>query len=149
MTHVTETASGERMKRQRVGFTFVEILVAMLVFGALSAIAVPRFRNFKEKAYLATLKSDLGNLRIAQEAYWSEHMVYGADTTGLEWKPSNRVQVAISSTDPADNFTATATHLNMPSAHCYTIVGRTGAAATGEIICLMTPAPAGGTAITP
>lgn len=137
------------MKRQRVGFTFVEILVAMLVFGALSAIAVPRYRNFKEKAYLATMKSDLGNLRIAQEAYWSENMVYAADTTGLEWKPSNRVQIAISSTDPSDNFTATATHLNMSGAHCYTIVGRSGASATGEIICLMSPAPSGGPAITP
>jgi prepilin-type N-terminal cleavage/methylation domain-containing protein len=147
MIHVTETASGDRMKRQRVGFTFVEVLVAMLVFGALSAIAVPRYRNFKEKAYIATLKSDLGNLRIAQEAYWSENMVYAADSTGLDWKPSNRVHVSLTSTDPADNFTATATHLNMPSAHCVTTVGRTGTAS--EITCLMTAAPTGGSAITP
>lgn len=136
------------MKRQRVGFTFVEILVAMLVFGALSAIAVPRYRNFKEKAYIATLKSDLGNLRIAQEAYWSENMVYAADSTGLDWKPSNQVHVSITSTDPADNFTATATHLNMPSAHCVTTAGRTGTT-SGEITCLMTAAPPGGSAITP
>jgi prepilin-type N-terminal cleavage/methylation domain-containing protein len=148
MIHVTETASGERMKRQRVGFTFVEILVAMLVFGALSAIAVPRYRNFKEKAYLATLKSDLGNLRIAQEAYWSENMVYAPDSTGLDWKPSSLVRISITSADPRADFTATATHDNMPSAHCTTHVARTGTLSGGEIICHMT-APPGGGVITP
>jgi prepilin-type N-terminal cleavage/methylation domain-containing protein len=148
MIHVTETASGERMKKQRAGFTFIEILIAMLLMGALSAIAVPRYRNFKEKAYLATLKSDLGNLRIAQEAYWSENMVYAPDSTGLDWKPSSLVRISITSTDWADDFTATATHDNMPSAHCVTHVGRTGTVSSGEIICHMTAAP-GGSAITP
>jgi len=148
MIHVTETASGERMRKQRVGFTFVEVLVAMLLMGALSAIAVPRYRNFKEKAYLATLKSDLGNLRIAQEAYWSENMVYAPDSTGLDWKPSSLVRISITSSDWSDDFTATAAHDNMPSAHCVTHVGRTGTTSSGEIICHMT-APPGGSAITP
>jgi prepilin-type N-terminal cleavage/methylation domain-containing protein len=149
MIHVTETASGERMSRRRVGFTFVEILVALLVFGALSAIAVPRYRTFKERAYVATLKSDLGILRIAQEAYWSENQLYASDSTALDWKPSSQVKVAIQSSDLTAGFTAVATHNNMPSGQCITYVGRDATTTpSGEIICTL-GALSGASAVSP
>jgi prepilin-type N-terminal cleavage/methylation domain-containing protein len=136
MTYVTETASGARMTRRRPGFTFVEILVALAVFGALTAIAVPRYRTFKERAYVATLKSDLGVLRIAQEAYWSENQLYATDSTALDWKPSSKVKVAINSTDLMAGFTAVATHDNMPTGHCTTYVGRDATTTpSGQIVC--------------
>jgi len=34
----------------------------------LAAIAIPKFANTKEKAYLASMKSDLRNLVTAEEA---------------------------------------------------------------------------------
>lgn len=121
----------------------------MLVFGALTAIAVPRFRLFKEKAYIATLTSDLGILRIAQEAYWSEHQVYSTDSSGLDWKASSRVTVAIHSTDPTAGFTAVATHSDLANAQCMTSVGpEVTASASGDITC-GSGALAGGTALTP
>ena len=39
----------------------------MLLLGALSSMAVPRFREFKKRAFVAAMLSDLGNLKIAEE----------------------------------------------------------------------------------
>ena len=137
------------MSRRRDGFTFVELMVALLVFSALTAIAVPRFRTFKERAYVATMKSDLGVLRIAQEAYWSEYQMYAQDSTALDWKPSSNVTVSINSGDLTAGFTAVATHANMPQGHCTTWVGRDATTTpSGEIICQL-GALATGAAATP
>src|SRR5213594_1055597 len=64
----------------RKGFTLIELLIVVVIIGILAAIAIPKFANTKEKAYLATMKSDLRNLITAQEAYFSDNTVY---TTAL------------------------------------------------------------------
>src|SRR6266705_1055055 len=69
---------GEQMNRK--GFTLIELLIVVVIIGILAAIAIPKFANTKEKAYLATMKSDLRNMITAQEAYFSDNTVY---TTGL------------------------------------------------------------------
>src|SRR5688572_16392241 len=53
----------------RKGFTLIELLIVVVIIGILAAIAIPKFANTKEKAYLATMKSDLRNLITAEEAY--------------------------------------------------------------------------------
>ena len=64
----------------RKGFTLIELLIVVVIIGILAAIAIPKFANTKEKAYLATMKSDLRNLITAEEAYFGDAMVY---TTAL------------------------------------------------------------------
>ncbi|MBC7896666.1 MAG: prepilin-type N-terminal cleavage/methylation domain-containing protein [Cytophagaceae bacterium] len=124
------------MSRSTRGFTFVEILVAMLVFGALTAMAVPRYRTFKERAYLATLRTELGSLRVAEEAYWAEHMVYSTDTASLDWNGSSEIHLDIASSDLNHGYSAKATHLFAPSYECQTFLGREATTtASGDIIC--------------
>src|SRR5438874_6609265 len=53
----------------RKGFTLIELLIVVVIIGILAAIAIPKFANTKEKAYLASMKSDLRNLVTAEEAY--------------------------------------------------------------------------------
>ena len=60
----------------RKGFTLIELLNVVVIIGILAAIAIPKFANTKEKAYLATMKSDLRNLITAEEAYFSDNTVY-------------------------------------------------------------------------
>src|SRR5207247_9806546 len=61
---------GCRMNRK--GFTLIELLIVVVIIGILAAIAIPKFANTKEKAYLASMKSDLRNLVTAEEAYFAD-----------------------------------------------------------------------------
>jgi prepilin-type N-terminal cleavage/methylation domain-containing protein len=108
---------------RRKGFTFVELLVVMVLIGALSSMAVPRFREYKARAYIATMQSDLGNLKIAQEAYWAEHQKYATDTTSLELRISADVAIAITSQNILGGYTAVAKHANVPGQQCQTSIG--------------------------
>ena len=60
----------------RKGFTLIELLIVVVIIGILAAIAIPKFANTKEKAYLATMKSDLRNLITAEESYFGDFTVY-------------------------------------------------------------------------
>ena len=123
------------MKR-RTGFTFVELLVVMLLLGALSSMAVPRFREYKTRAFIATMQSDLGNLKIAQESYWAEHQQYATDTTGLELRISTNVAISITSQDVLGGYTAVARHTNVPGQQCLTAMGRESAPREpGAVVC--------------
>ncbi len=64
----------------RKGFTLIELLIVVVIIGILAAIAIPKFANTKEKAYIASMKSDLRNLITAEEAYFADSIKYSATT---------------------------------------------------------------------
>ena len=55
------------------GFTLIEILILLMVVGALAAIAVPRYAGAKDKAYQAAMMADLRAAAILQEQYAAEN----------------------------------------------------------------------------
>ena len=59
----------------RTGFTLIELLIVVVIIGILAAIAIPKFASTKEKAYLASMKSDLRNGATAQEGYFADNQV--------------------------------------------------------------------------
>src|SRR5262249_23462195 len=74
------TSRKDGMRMNRKGFTLIELLIVVVIIGILAAIAIPKFAHTKEKAYLATMKSDLRNLITAEEAYFGDATAY---TTAL------------------------------------------------------------------
>ena len=60
----------------RKGFSLIELLIVVVIIGILAAIAIPKFANTKEKAYIAQMKSDLKNLASAQESYFADKNTY-------------------------------------------------------------------------
>ena len=65
---------------KRTGFTLIELLIVIVIIGLLASIAIPKFSNTKEKAYVASMKSDLRNLMTAEEAYFADSLQYTNQT---------------------------------------------------------------------
>jgi prepilin-type N-terminal cleavage/methylation domain-containing protein len=73
LKHLIEAGGSVQNRR---GFTLIEILIVIVIIGILAAIAIPKFANSKDRAVLASLKSDLRNLMTAQETYFGDNQTY-------------------------------------------------------------------------
>src|SRR5688572_32812554 len=97
------------MPRTRAGFTLIELLIVVVIIGILAAIAMPKFQNTKGRANAASLRSDLRNLAVAEEAYFFEKSSYASDTSLLNYRPSPGVILSLS-TPGVGEWIATSTH---------------------------------------
>jgi prepilin-type N-terminal cleavage/methylation domain-containing protein len=80
----------------RRAFTLIELLIVMVIIGALAAIAIPRFTRTKDRAYVATMMTDLKNLATAQSSYFSDFQTYTTVFPAGMYRPSTGVSVTIS-----------------------------------------------------
>lgn len=123
------------MLTSKKGFTLIELLIVVVIIGILAAIAIPKFANTKEKAYIVSMKSDLRNLITAQEAYFSDNnSTYASSTTALSttYKSSSGVTVTLGTVSNT-GWDATAGH-NSTTKTCKIAVGGT-ATNEGEPVC--------------
>jgi prepilin-type N-terminal cleavage/methylation domain-containing protein len=123
--------------RNTKGFTLIELLIVVVIIGILAAIAIPKFASTKEKAYMASMKSDLRNLATAEESWLADQnppAYFGGAFTNLTpqvdasgaviYAPSNGVTVTVAAVPGGWN--ATATHLQAPTRTCGIFVGAGG-----------------------
>lgn len=121
-----------RRKRQTRGFTLIELLIVVVIIGILAAIAVPKFAATKDKAKLASLKSDLRNLMNAEEAYYVDNMSYTTAITTFYPSAGNLVTL----TAGVGSYTISATNASITTGNdrCDVEVG-TGTLDDSKIIC--------------
>ncbi len=95
----------------RKGFTLIELLIVVVIIGILAAIAIPKFSNTKEKAYMAAMKSDLRNLVTAEEAYFADNTTYTSGQAAMNYNSSAGVTVVVTvAAGPPVGYSATGTH---------------------------------------
>ena len=96
--------------QMRKGFTLIELLIVVVIIGILAAIAIPKFANTKDKAYLSAVKTDLRNLATAEEGYFADNQTYTSSVPNFV--PSANVTVAIAN-NTANGWEATGTNSAM------------------------------------
>jgi type IV pilus assembly protein PilA len=107
--------------RNARGFTLIELILVVVIIGILASIAIPKFGNTKEKAYVAGMKADLRNLVTAEEAYFSEYVTYAAATSSLNYNVSTGNTITLVSSS-GSGWSATAS--NTGTAHtCGIFIG--------------------------
>ena len=116
--------------RSTKGFTLIELLIVVVIIGILAAIAIPKFANTKEKAYIASMKADLRNLVTAEEAYFADNVTYATTTSNLQFNISagNTVTVTAAS---GTGWSATANN-TATTKTCGIFVGSATPPVTGE-----------------
>src|SRR5437899_7052147 len=121
-------SGGRVVQMNRKGFTLIELLIVAVIIGILAAIAIPKFANTKEKAYLASMKSDLRNLVTAEEAFFADSVKY---TSTVGAGGVNFVQ-STGNTTPAISTTADGWYANIKNVNttktCSIYIGSTSTA---------------------
>ena len=92
-------------------------LVGIPVIGIIAAVAIPKFANTKEKAYVAAMKSDLRNLVTAEEAFYADSVKYTSSLSKLKFRPSTGVSTP-TITASKEGWSATVTHSQVPGRMC-------------------------------
>ena len=126
--------------RRRLGFTLIELMIAVVIIGLLAAIAVPRLAQAKGHTYVTAMISDLRNLSTHEESYFYDHAVYTSALTDLQsqgFQASPMVSIQIVEAT-ATGWSATADHL-LSNVQCGLFVGAAApvgpATVEGAITC--------------
>jgi general secretion pathway protein G len=90
----------------RKGFTLIEILVVVVVLGAIAAIAIPHYAGAKNKAYQAAMAADLRAAAILEEQY-------AADNHGQYFSGSATHDSPLNGFTPSKDVTVTFTAFNI------------------------------------
>ncbi len=96
------------------GFSLIELLVVLTIVSILSAIALPKYNEYKANAFDTRAKSDLRSIALAEEAHFLEKEEYlacsnenCAELPGIQ-KLSKGVELSINLIE--NGFTGEARH---------------------------------------
>ncbi|UVW27315.1 type IV pilin protein [Massilia sp. H6] len=101
------------MYKRQAGFTLIEIMIAVVIVGILTAVALPSYSAYVMRARLTEAFTGLAGVQPRMEQHWSNNRTYaGFDAAALAQMPAD-----------TDNFTF---KLTSASASAYVLT------ATGE-----------------
>lgn len=68
------------LRRPQAGYTFLEVLMVMIIVGLLVKIAYPRYHEMKRQAVAGKAAADYNALKLASYAYHTEFQTWPAES---------------------------------------------------------------------
>ena len=96
-----------RRRRNKRGFTLIELMIVVAIIGILAAIAIPNFLRFQLRARSSEGKTNIGALRTAQESFRAEFGSYRSANAVPTGTVSATKQVFSDTDDSKGGYTAT------------------------------------------
>ena len=105
-----------QLRKHMHGITLIELLIVVIIVGILTSIAFPNYRAYVERAKRSEAKAALLQCATNQEKWYLQRQEFTTDLAELGFispfkTDSGAYQLAVSTTDPFENFTCTTTYL--------------------------------------
>jgi type IV pilus assembly protein PilE len=104
------------MRRREAGFTLIEILIAIVIVGILSAVAIPSYSAYVLRGRLTEAFTALSAIQPAAEEYWSNNRTY----VGMA-KPADTANFTYTAVTTVSGYTVTAAGAGSTASFSYTI----------------------------
>ena len=103
------------MRRREAGFTLIEVLIAIVIVGILSAVAIPSYSGYVLRGRLTEAYTGLSVMQPKAEEFWSNNRTYvglplpaaTANFTYTAALTASSYKITATGAGPANNFVFT------------------------------------------
>ena len=145
--YLSRTNVRNREPLRNHGFTLAEMLVVIAVIGILTAIAVPAYLGYRNKAARTEAVSSLDSIRMLEESYYAENGCYyrvGANCTNTTVTGVANIQAILPGFNPGNpnsllfNYNLTITNTTAGNAQAFTMTatGKPGSPVEGSVFTI-------------
>lgn len=120
-----------KIQKNELGFTLIELMIAVAVVGILSAIAIPSYRDYVRRGTLQEGFSTLSDMRVKLEQFYQNNRGYGTSGQAIPCAhdgTANRIDFAAAAGKFTFACVLTGASPNENQAYQLTATGNSGAA---------------------